>query len=127
MFTEAGGAGAAQKLLDRDPSITALFAANDKMAIGAMHYLHQVGVRVPQDISVIGFDDVATAALFVPSLSTVRQPMEAMGAAGVNIILDHINAHAENREFAAVQKKLPSELVPRESTRAVAEGKAQTA
>jgi DNA-binding LacI/PurR family transcriptional regulator len=70
---------------------------------------------------------VTTAGLFVPSLTTVRQPMEAMGAAGVNIILDGISARNENRDFAAVQRKLPSELVARESTRSVGETKAQSA
>ena len=55
----------------------------------------------------------------VPSLSTVRQPMEAMGAAAVSIAMDGVNARAENREFAAVQRKLPSELVLRESTRSL--------
>ncbi|HKD14068.1 MAG TPA: substrate-binding domain-containing protein, partial [Candidatus Angelobacter sp.] len=118
---------ATEELLKRKRPFTALMAYDDMTALGAMRALTKAGVKVPEQCSVIGFDDVATSALFVPSLTTVRQPMEAMGAAGVNVILDNINARAENREFAAVQKKLPSELVPRESTRAIAEGKAQTA
>jgi LacI family transcriptional regulator len=68
---------------------------------------------------VIGFDDVTTSALFVPSLTTVRQPMEAMGASAVNIIVDAISAGADNRRFPAVHRKLASELVIRESTRAI--------
>jgi len=116
-----------EELLKRKRPFTALMAYDDMTALGAMRALAKAGVRVPEQCSVIGFDDVATSALFVPSLTTVRQPMEAMGAAGVNIILDGINAHSENREFAAVQKRLPSELVPRESTRAVTESKAQPA
>src|SRR5215469_2667624 len=114
-----------EELLKRKRPFTALMAYDDMTALGAMRALTKAGVKVPEQCSVIGFDDVATSALFVPSLTTVRQPMEAMGAAGVNVILDGINARAENREFAAVQKKLPSELVPRESTRAVAESKNQ--
>ncbi|HEY6250947.1 MAG TPA: LacI family DNA-binding transcriptional regulator [Candidatus Angelobacter sp.] len=116
-----------EELLKGKRSFTALMAYDDMTALGAMRALTKAGVKVPEQCSVIGFDDVATSALFVPSLTTVRQPMEAMGAAGVNVILDGINARAENREFPAVQKKLPSELVPRESTRAVAEGKGQLA
>jgi len=108
-----------EELLKSKRSFTALMAYDDMTALGAMRALTKAGVKVPEQCSVIGFDDVATSALFVPSLTTVRQPMEAMGAAGVSVILDGINARAENREFAAVQKKLPSELVPRESTRAV--------
>jgi DNA-binding LacI/PurR family transcriptional regulator len=111
------------ELLKRKRPFTALMAYDDMTALGAMRALAKAGVKVPEQCSVIGFDDVSTSALFVPSLTTIRQPMEAMGAAGVSLILDGINARAENREFAAVQRKLPSELVPRESTRAIADGK----
>src|SRR5690349_8884022 len=110
-----------EELLKRKRPFTALMAYDDMTALGAIRALTRAGVKVPEQCSVIGFDDVTTAALFVPSLTTVRQPMEAMGAAGVNIILDGINARAEKREYAAVQRKLPSELVARESTRSVAE------
>jgi LacI family transcriptional regulator len=116
-----------EELLKRKRPFTALMAYDDMTALGAIRALTKAGVKVPEQCSVIGFDDVATSALFVPSLTTVRQPMEAMGAAGVNIILDGITARSENREFMAVQRKLPSELVARESTRNVAETKAQNA
>lgn len=116
-----------EELLKRKRPFTALMAYDDMTALGAMRALSKTGVRVPEQCSVIGFDDVATSALFVPSLTTVRQPMEAMGAAGVSVVLDGISARAENREFPAVQRKLPSELVPRESTRSIAENKSQTA
>ncbi len=116
-----------EELLKQKRPFTALMAYDDMTALGAMRALTKAGVKVPEQCSVIGFDDVATSALFVPSLTTVRQPMEAMGAAGVSVILDGISARAENREFPAVQRKLPSELVPRESTRALAESKNQVA
>lgn len=115
-----------EELLKRKRPFTALMAYDDMTALGAMRALTKAGVKVPEQCSVIGFDDVATSALFVPSLTTVRQPMEAMGAAGVSVILDGISARAENREFPAVQRKLPSELVPRESTRPLGEGRNQT-
>ena len=108
-----------EELLKRKRPFTALMAYDDMTALGVMRALTKAGLRVPEQCSVIGFDDVATSSLFVPSLTTVRQPMEAMGAAGVSVILDGISARAENREFPAVQRKLPSELVPRESTKAI--------
>jgi LacI family transcriptional regulator len=116
-----------EELLKRKRPFTALMAYDDMTALGAVRALTRAGVRVPEQCSVIGFDDVATSSLFVPSLTTVRQPMEAMGAAGVSVILDGISARAENREFPAAQRKLPSELVPRESTRPTADGKGQPA
>ncbi|HEV2986887.1 MAG TPA: LacI family DNA-binding transcriptional regulator [Candidatus Angelobacter sp.] len=108
-----------EELLKRKKGFTALMAFDDMTALGAIRALTKAGVKVPEQCSVIGFDDVIPSALFVPSLSTVRQPMEAMGATAVNIAMDGISARAENREFAAVQRKLPSELVLRESTRAI--------
>jgi DNA-binding LacI/PurR family transcriptional regulator len=111
LFTEAGGAGAAQKLLERDPSITALFAANDKMAIGAMHYLHQVGVRVPQDISVIGFDDMQDSAFVNPGLSTVHLPLYEVGVLACERLVNRIRGEGER-----VQAVLPTHLVVRNST-----------
>lgn len=108
-----------EELLKRKRGFTALMAFDDMTALGAIRALTKAGVKVPEQCSVIGFDDVIPSALMVPSLSTVRQPMEAMGAAAINIAMDAINARAENREFAAVQRKLPSELVLRESTRSL--------
>jgi len=67
----------------------------------------------------VGFDDINPSQLFVPALTTVRQPMEAMGAAAVVIVNDAITAASENRSFGVVHRKLAAELVVRESTRAV--------
>ena len=76
-------------------------------------------MRVPEDCSVIGFDDVAQASLSVPSLTTVRQPMEAMGAMSAGIILDAIKAADQKRDLPVVRKKIPAEIVTRESTSAL--------
>jgi LacI family transcriptional regulator len=76
-------------------------------------------MKVPEDCSVIGFDDVIPAGLSVPSLTTVRQPMEALGTAAVGMIMEGINAAIEERESVAVHRQLAPELVVRESTRAV--------
>lgn len=107
------------ELMSRKRPFTALMAYDDMTAFGALRALANSGIKVPGRCSVVGFDDVPSSALFVPSLTTVRQPMEAMGAAAVNIIVDAINARADNRRFPAVHRKLASELVIRESTRSV--------
>ena len=115
------GANLTVELLRREKSFTALVAFDDMTALGALRALKKKGVRVPEDCSVVGFDDVAQAALSVPSLSTVRQPMETMGTLGVGIVLEAINAANQKREVPVVRRKVPAELVVRESTRQLAE------
>lgn len=78
-FTLAGGVAAVEELL-RNRTWTALFAANDLMALGAMRVLRRRGLRVPEDVAVAGFDDVPAAADAVPPLTTVRQPSREQGA-----------------------------------------------
>jgi len=107
------------ELLNRKRPFTALMAFDDMTAFGALRAMATAGVKVPSRCSVIGFDDVTPSSLFVPSLTTIRQPMEAMGASAVNIIVDAISAGADNRKTPAVHRKLASELVIRESTRAL--------
>jgi LacI family transcriptional regulator len=109
----------AEELLERKKKFTALMAFDDLAAFGAIRALTKHGVKVPEQCSVTGFDDVALSALAAPSLTTVRQPMEAMGAMTVNIIMEGINASLEKREWNVVSHKMSPELVIRESTRAV--------
>ena len=113
-----------QELLKQRRGFTALMAYDDMTAYGAIRALNKAGMNVPGDCSVIGFDDVSPSALFLPSLTTVRQPLEAMGCAAVNIVVDRLNSAAENRKPLAVHRKLPSEVVIRESTRAIRQAKA---
>jgi DNA-binding LacI/PurR family transcriptional regulator len=108
-----------EKLIRQRRPFTALLAFDDMSAFGAIRALNKAGIRVPEQCSVIGFDDVATSALYSPSLTTVRQPMEAMGASAVGLVLDGINAVLEKREVAASHRKVAPELVVRESTRRV--------
>lgn len=114
------GANLTAELLRRDDSFTALMAFDDMTALGALRALKKKAIRVPEQCSVIGFDDVAQAALSVPSLSTVRQPMEAMGTLSVGIVLDAIKAANQKRDIPIVRRKVPAELVLRESTRQLA-------
>jgi len=98
---------------------TALLAFDDMTAFGAIRALNRAGLRVPEQCSVTGFDDVAASALCTPALTTVRQPMEAMGAGAVGIVLEGIQAVLEKREVAAYHRKVAPELVVRESTRSL--------
>jgi DNA-binding LacI/PurR family transcriptional regulator len=107
------------ELLRQGRTFTALMAYDDMTALGALRALRQKGLRVPEDCSVVGFDDVAQAGLSVPSLTTVRQPMEAMGSMSVGIMLDAIKAVEQKRDVPVVRRKIPAELVARESTAAL--------
>jgi LacI family transcriptional regulator len=109
-----------EDLIRQKRSFSALLAFDDMSAFGAIRALSKSGIRVPEQCSVIGFDDVATSAIYTPSLTTVRQPMEAMGASAVGIVIDGINAVLEKREMGATHRKVAPELVVRESTRNLA-------
>jgi len=100
-------------------TFTAILAFDDMTAFGVIRALNKAALRVPEQCSVIGFDDVATCAIYAPSLTTVRQPMEPMGATAVSIVVDGINAVLEKREPAAIHRKVAPELVVRESTRSL--------
>jgi LacI family transcriptional regulator len=102
-----------QALLEKTRAFTAVFCFNDIAAIGAIRALKDAGLAVPGDVSVVGFDDIESAAYTVPSLTTVRQPLAEMGKRGAQILLERI-ADRE-REWAAEIVMVP-ELVVREST-----------
>lgn len=106
------------ELLQRRKRFTALLAFDDLTALGAIRALTKAGVKVPEQCSVIGFDDVPFSLLAAPPLTTVRQPLEAMGGVAVNVIMEGINANLEKREFSIARHRTNPELVIRESTRA---------
>ncbi|MGC9664975.1 LacI family DNA-binding transcriptional regulator [Planosporangium sp. 12N6] len=87
-FTRDGGAAAAADLLDAEPSLTAVVALNDAMAVGALATLRQRGVRVPEDLSVVGFDDMPVARDVWPALTTIRLPLVEMGERAMTLALD---------------------------------------
>jgi DNA-binding LacI/PurR family transcriptional regulator len=107
------------ELLQKRKRFTAVMAFDDLTALGAIRALTKAGLRVPEHCSVTGFDDVPLSALAAPSVTTVRQPMEAMGGLAVNIVMEGINAALEKRDWNVVSHKMTPELVIRESTRAV--------
>jgi len=110
-FTEEGGAHAAQAILEGDGGITALFAGNDKMAVGALHYLNQKGIDVPGQMSVVGFDDLRHAAFVNPTLTTVHLPLYEVGALACERMIERVHGKVDH-----VAEKLPTHLVVREST-----------
>jgi LacI family transcriptional regulator len=85
-FTMEGGAKAAVKLMGSDELPTAIFALNDLMAVGAMQAVRERGLRVPEDVSVLGFDDTPEALAAYPALTTVQQPLKEMGRTAVSIL-----------------------------------------
>ena len=102
-----------QELLKKTRDFTAIFCFNDIAAIGAIRALKDAGLTVPGDVSVVGFDDIQSAAYSTPSLTTVRQPLTEMGKRGAEILLDRI----ANREKAFPSEiVMAPELVVREST-----------
>jgi DNA-binding LacI/PurR family transcriptional regulator len=102
-----------QALLEKTRDFTAIFCFNDIAAIGAIRALKDAGLAVPADVSVVGFDDILSAAYSTPSLTTVRQPLLEMGKRGAEILLDRI-ANRENRYPSEIV--MAPEFVVREST-----------
>lgn len=110
--TPALGYPFTKELLSRHKPFTALFAYNDISAIGAIRALREHGLRVPEDVSVLGFDDIPGAAFNSPSLTTVRQPLNRMGDTAAQCLLDRIEGKKEYPSDIAIEP----ELVVREST-----------
>lgn len=104
---------ATQRLLSSNVRFTALFAFNDIAAIGAVRALREAGLRVPQDVSVVGFDDVQSAAFQNPGLTTVRQPLRTMGTLAAEAMVRRIKEQVAD---PARQILVDPELVVREST-----------
>jgi DNA-binding LacI/PurR family transcriptional regulator len=105
-----GGAQAFDRLMDLDEPPTAIVAPTDVIAMGMLHAAHRRGLRVPQDVSITGFDDIPVAAVSVPALTTVRMPTEAMVEAAVDLA---IGPAEEILDFHPI---LEPELVVRAST-----------
>jgi LacI family transcriptional regulator len=98
--------------LERGQPFTSLFAFNDIAAIGAIWALREAGLRVPEDVSVVGFDDIPGAAYANPSLTTVRQPLVRMGQIAAKTLVDQIESRNEYQEEIAIEP----EFVVRDST-----------
>jgi DNA-binding LacI/PurR family transcriptional regulator len=111
-----------QHLLASGEVFTALFAFNDVSAIGAIRALHEAGLRVPQDVSVVGFDDIESAAYQNPGLTTVRQPLRKMGRMAAETVLRRILRPSEEDDRQHSRIVVEPELVVRGTTSVVATG-----
>ncbi|HJT70603.1 MAG TPA: LacI family DNA-binding transcriptional regulator [Terriglobales bacterium] len=103
-------------LLRQNQHFTALMAFDDMTALGAIRALSKAGVKVPEQCSVVGFDDVSHSSLLTPALTTVRQPLAEMGKMAVSIVSEGITAVQEKRKIVAQHRKLLPELATRNST-----------
>lgn len=113
-----------RKLLARNEAFTALFAFNDISAIGAIRALRENGMRVPNDVSVMGFDDIESAAFQNPALTTVRQPLHKMGKIAAETLLDRIARPGQGSRPGKII--VEPEIMIRESTAAAATRKSKT-
>ena len=106
------GRAAAERLLDLPEPPTAIFAFNDNIAIGAIQAARARGLRLPEDLSVVGFDDVEHATIVTPTLTTVRQPLAEMGRTAVSLLIRLL----ERQRFETLHLELATRLVVRDST-----------
>lgn len=110
-YTRRSGEIATQQLMTLPNPPTAIFALNDRMAMGAILQLDRMGLRVPDDVAVVGFDDIATAADFKPALTTVRQPSRRIGETAADLLFKLIDGEPVDRQEII----LPSEFIIRQS------------
>lgn len=110
-FSSESGEHAGHALLTRDDPPSAIFALNDRMAFGVLRAATRLGLTVPGDLSLVGFDDISQAALLTPALTTVRQPGFAMGAAAARLTFALLNGAADELPTA-----IPTELIVRGTT-----------
>ena len=117
-FEIGGGVEAAEYLLDLPEPPTAIFAFNDNIAIGVTQVARARGLRVPEDVSVVGFDDIEHATIVTPALTTVRQPLAEMGRTAVSLLMRLL----ERQRFETLRVELATRLVVRDSTAAPSRG-----
>jgi LacI family transcriptional regulator len=111
-FNFEGGAELARKLLDSHPDVTAIFAANDVMAFGVVQAVLDRGLRIPEDLSLIGFDNIGFSAVVHPPLTTIHQPKYEMGSAAVDILL---RLARDKGKQMPEHRRLGVELIERQS------------
>ncbi|WP_149196072.1 LacI family DNA-binding transcriptional regulator [Luteimonas suaedae] len=116
MFTYRTGLAAAAQLLALRPRPTAIFSSNDDMAAAAMSVAHGMGLHVPDDLTVTGFDDTPVATTIWPELTTVHQPVAAMGRSAVTLMLDEIRRKRDGRPKANTHQVMKFTLVKRQSS-----------
>jgi LacI family transcriptional regulator len=111
-FFQPDGYAGGSALLSLDEPPTAIFASNDVMAMGAMDAIRSRRLHIPDDVSILGFDDIPQAAMVRPALTTVRQPLEQMGRLATQMLIDQL----KNPEKQIGRIELPTQLIVRDST-----------
>jgi LacI family transcriptional regulator len=113
-FFQPDGYTGASNLLDLPNPPTAIFASNDVMAMGVMDAVRNKGLRIPDDVSVIGFDDIPQASMIRPALTTIRQPLEKMGRVATQMLLELLSQLPKKTG----RIELPTEIIVRDSCQA---------
>ncbi|MGN5374221.1 substrate-binding domain-containing protein [Sphingomonas hankookensis] len=117
LFTYRSGIDAAERLIDRRDRPTAIFASNDDMAAAAISVAHRRGLHVPEDVSIVGFDDTSLATTTWPEITTIRQPIAAMAETAVEMLLTQIRGRrAGTADGGGDDRVLDHELIVRESS-----------
>jgi LacI family transcriptional regulator len=125
-FSYRSGLIAAERLLDRTKRPTAIFASNDDMGAAAISVAHRRGLIVPDDVSVVGFDDTLLATSVWPELTTVKQPISAMAEAALELLIADLRSRQAKTPRRVHERVLAHALIIRESTAAPPGGKAKT-
>ncbi len=110
-WLHTSGKAVMQHFLQLDNAPTAVFSCNDMMAAGALHAIYEQGLRVPEDIAIVGFDDVPQTKVIIPALTTIRQPNEEMGSKATEMLIDRL----EGKNEQPLQVIFPTTLVVRQS------------
>jgi LacI family transcriptional regulator len=124
-WTARSGEEGLYRLLDAAPDMDAVFASNDQMALGVIHAAHRLGRRIPEELAVVGVDDIAEGSHFWPPLTTVHQPLHDAGVLAVETIDRYIRSARQGRrpvEAAPGSSRLQPELIVRQSSRPVLVG-----
>lgn len=114
-FTYRSGLSATERLLDRPKPPTAIFASNDDMAAAAISVAHRRGLAVPNDLSIVGFDDTSLATTVWPELTTVKQPIAAMAEAALDLLLDDFKSRRADAPRGSAERVLEHAIVVRDS------------
>lgn len=113
-WSSASGEAAFAELIQKYHQMDAVFASNDQMALGVLHYAHEHDIRVPEDLAVVGFDDLTEAAFFTPALTTITHPLRELGILAVKTLLAQIEGADSKMSGKALT--LETELIIRKST-----------
>lgn len=115
-WSSASGEQAFHQLLDAYPNMDSVFVANDQMALSVMREAHRLGIRIPENLAVIGFDNLPESAYFYPSLTTISQDLQLLGEESVQRIVEMIQATQNNQVLPAQSRFIQPTLIVRESS-----------